>query len=508
MNKEEIFLNMFKVNVKDLFVLLISVFFISAGYSQKNMRKLTLQETLKIAQTQSADALNAKQQFRASYWEFKTFKGTYLPGVGVSATIPDINRVIQKISNSVTGIENYVSQQYTSYSANLAVTQKIGFTGGTVFIRSGLERTDNYYKDSTLTSYLSTPVNIGYSQPIFQFNPFKWDRKIQPLIYDQAKRAYIENIEEINLTTTNYFFNLLQAQIEVKISKTNLSNYDTLYRIAKGRYQLGKIAENDLLLLELNFLKAQAAVENADLALDNALFRLKSFLRIKDTLSIELIPPAEITFTKVDPNIAVAEAKNNSSTELDFSKRLLEAARDVNRAKMEGRFDAELTAVFGYNQNASTLQNAYKSPLDQEQVSLGLNIPILDWGVARGKIKMAESQEEIVRNSVEQERIDFERNVYLKVVQLNMQKNQLIIAAKSDTVARKTYEVTKGRYLIGKINSILDLNNAQIETDNSEKSYYYALQTFWRSYFELRKMTLFDFISNQQIQFNFDDVKP
>jgi outer membrane protein TolC len=507
MNKEVIFLNMFKINVKRLVILLISVLFITAGYSQQGLRKLTLQEALEIAQSQSPDALNAKQLFRSSYWEFKTFKGTYLPGVAVSATIPDVQRVIQKYTSS-TGLETYVPQQYTSYTANLAVTQRIGFTGGTIFIRSGLERTDNFYQDSTLTSYLSTPINIGYSQPIFQFNPFKWDRKIQPLMYDQAKRTYIEDIEKINITTTDYFFNLLQAQIEVKISKTTLSNWDTLYRIAKGRYQLGKIAENDLLGMELNVLKAQAAVENADLALDNALFRLKSFLRIKDTLRIELISPAEINFIKVNPDIAVNEAKNNSSMALDFNKRLLEAARDVNRAKMEGRFDAELTAVFGYNQNASTIQNAYKSPLDQEQVSLGLNIPILDWGVARGKIKMAESQEEIVRNSVEQERIDFERNVYLKVVQLNMQKNQLAIAAKSDTVARKTYEVTKGRYLIGKINSILDLNSAQIETDNSEKSYYYALQTFWRSYFELRKMTLFDFVSNQPIRFNFEDVKP
>jgi outer membrane protein len=498
---------MVKMNLKSLLALLISVLISTAGYSQQNIRKLTLQEALNIAQTQSPDALNAKQLFRASYWQYRTFKGTYLPGVGVSATIPDIQRVIQKYTSS-SGLETYLPQQYTSYSANLAITQKIGFTGGTVFIRSGLERTDNFYQDSTLTSYLSTPINIGYSQPIFQFNPFKWDRKIQPLMYDQAKRTYIEDIEAINISTIDNFFNLLQAQIEVKISKTNLSNYDTLYRIAKGRYQLGKIAENDLLLLELNFLKAQAAVENADLALDNALFRLKSFLRIKDTIHIELIPPANINFVKVNPEIAVNQAKSNSSKALDFNKRLLEAARDVNQAKMEGRFDAELTAVFGYNQNASTLQNAYKSPLDQEQVSLGLNIPILDWGVARGKIKMAESQEEIVRNSVEQERIDFERNVYLKVVQLNMQKNQLAIAAKSDTVAKKTYDVTKGRYLIGKINSILDLNNAQIETDNSQKSYYYSLQTFWRSYFELRKMTLYDFENNQPIQFNFEDVKP
>ncbi len=108
---------------------------------------------------------------------------------------------------------------------------------------------------------------------------------------------------------------------------------------------------------------------------------------------------------------------------------------------------------------------------------------------------------------MEQETLDFQRNVYLKVVQFNMQKNQVAIAAKSDTVAKKNYDVTKGRYLIGKMNSILDLNNAQIETDNAEKGYYQALQTYWRNYFELRKLTLFDFSTNRQIQFSIEDIQ-
>ena len=185
----------------------------------------------------------------------------------------------------------------------------------------------------------------------------------------------------------------------------------------------------------------------------------------------------------------------------------LEAARDVNQAKMEGRFDAQLSAVYGLTQSDPTLSKAYKNPLNQQQLSLGLNIPLLDWGVARGKIKVAQSQEEIVKNSVEQDIIDFQRNVYLKVVQFNMQKKQLMIAAKSDTVAKKTYDVIKGRYLIGKINSILDLNNAQIQTDDAQVSYYQALQTYWRTYFELRKQTLYDFDLNQVIPFDFSELK-
>lgn len=472
---------------------------------QTTIRRLTLEESIEISEQQSPGALNAKQNFRASYWDYRSYRASNLPALGVTATLPSIQQSLSSYLNP-DGTQSYVRQQNISANANLALTQKLGITGGTVYLSSGLSGVNNFNAENPI-SYMSTPINIGLNQPLFTYNPYRWDRKIQPLKYDQAKRKYIEDIEQIAITTTDYFFALLQAQIEKKISLTNLSNYDTLYRIAKGRYQLGKIAENDLLQLELNFLKAQAAVENANLSLDNAQFRFKSFLRIKDSVNIVLVPPANIDFFKIDPLKAVDLANKNSSTILDFKKRLLEAARDVNRAKTEGRFDAELNAVIGLTQSGATVPDAYLNPLDQRQVSLGLTIPIVDWGVAHGKIKMAQSQEEVVKTSVEQDIIDFQRNVYLKVVQFNMQQNQLRIAAKSDTVARKSYEVTKGRYLIGKINSILDLNNAQIETDNSEKNYYFALQTFWKSYYEIRKMTLFDFINNEPLRFEISNIK-
>ena len=289
-------------------------------FAQKNVRKLTLAEAIEIAHSQSPDALNAKQEFKASFWEYKTFRSTYLPQLGISATIPDLNTSIQKYTDP-NGLETFLHQQYTSYAGNIALTQKIGLTGGTISLNTGLQRVDNV-ADSTTTSYLSTPINIGYTQPFFTFNPYKWERKIEPLKYDQAKRKYLEDNEQISITATNYFFTLLQAQIEKNIAQTNLSNYDTLYKIAKGRYELGKIAENDLLLLELNVLKAQAAVENANLSLDNAAFSLKSFLRIKDTIPLLLIPPSEINYITVDPKIAVEQANANSSSALDFKRRL------------------------------------------------------------------------------------------------------------------------------------------------------------------------------------------
>jgi len=473
--------------------------------AQVNPRRLSLEDAIDIAKQQSPDAFNSKQQFRASFWEFKSFRATDLPALSLTATAPNVQQTLSPYLNS-DGTQSYVRQQNLSAAANLALTQKLGITGGSIFVSSGIQGVNNFNAENPI-SYMSTPVNVGYIQPIFSYNPYRWDRKIQPLKYDQAKRKFLEDVENIAINATNYFFNLLQAQLDQKIALTNLSNYDTLFRIAKGRYQLGRIAENDLLQLELSYLKAQANVEKGSLDLDNALFRFKSYLRLKDTTDIELIPPTDISFFKIDPMMAVEQANKNTSSSLDFKKRLLEAARDVNRARLEGRFDAELNAVIGLTQTGMTIPDAYHNPLDQRQISLGLTIPILDWGVARGKIKMAQSQEEVVKNSVEQDIIDFQRNIYLKVIQFNMQQNQILIAAKSDTVAKKSYEVTKGRYLIGKMVSILDLNNAQIETDNSQKSYYFALQAFWRSYYEIRKMTLFDFRNNIMLSFDIKDIK-
>ncbi|MEI6435523.1 MAG: TolC family protein [Bacteroidota bacterium] len=487
------------------FSILVGNCFIS--YSQDKTRFYSLDDIIGISQDQSPDALIARQTFRSSYWDFRSYQASNLPALTFTSTLPNINQSVT--SQSINGVQSYASYKGISARANLGLTQKIGITGGTVSINSSLDAQHNANQPDSIVStpFLSNPINIVLNQPLFTYNAYRWDRKIKPLKYSIARKKYLEDIEQISITATNYFFALLQAQVEKKISITNLSNYDTLYRIAKGRYQLGKIAENDLLQLELSYLKAQAQVENADLALDNAQFRLKSYLRIQDTLRIVLLPPANVKFFKINPAEAVALAIENSSNALDFKKRLLEGASSVNQAKTEGRFDANIYAVIGLNKTASTIPEAYKNPGDERQVSLGLTIPIVDWGVARGRINVAQSQMEIIKNGVEQDSIDFQQNVYLKVIQFNMQQNQLMIAAKSDTVARKSYEVTKGRYLIGKINSILDLNNAQIETDNSQKNYYYALQTFWRSYFEIRKMTLYDFTKDKPIEFDLKNFK-
>jgi outer membrane protein TolC len=173
---------------------------------------------------------------------------------------------------------------------------------------------------------------------------------------------------------------------------------------------------------------------------------------------------------------------------------------------MTGRFDADLRANFGLTQQGATIPGAYTQPDDLRQASLSFILPLLDWGSARGRIKMAESNEELVFTSVEQEEIDFEQNIFIQVMQFNMQENQLRIAAKADTVAKKRYDITSKRYMIGKVNDVLDLDKAQIDNDNALKGYYSALRTYWQSYYRLRKSTLYDFQRDMPILFDIQEI--
>jgi len=477
-----------------------------SSYAQEDETNyLSLEDVIYVARQQSPDALIAKHRFRGSYWQFRSFKADYLPGLSLMGTAPAYNRSIEAVQQPDGSVE-FKPVDQASANARLSLTQEIGPTGGTISLFSRLNWNDNLSGNPVPNPFAAEIINIEYEQPIFQYNPYKWDRYMEPMKYEMAKRRYLEDVEQIAITASSHFFNLLQAQIDLEISVKNMSNYDTLYRIAQGRYQLGKIAENELLQLELNFLKAEAAVEQAELEFENNLFKLKSYLRIKDDVPIELIPPKVDNFFTIDAERAIQEANYNSSSALDFEQRRLEARSAVNAAKMSGRFDADLTATFGLAAQGSDVQEAYTQPDDQQVVSLGFRVPILDWGSAKGRIKLAESNEELVYTSVEQEEIDFNQNIFLKVMQFNMQENQLRIAAKADTVAQKRFDVTQRRYMIGQVNDVLELNNAQIDNDNALKGYYQALRNYYRNYYEIRKETLYDFERDMPLLFNITEI--
>ena len=149
--------------------------------------------------------------------------------------------------------------------------------------------------------------------------------------------------------------------------------------------------------------------------------------------------------------------------------------------------------------------DAYQHMNNSQRVKLQFAVPILDWGEGRGKYKMALSNLELAEVQANQNRVDFQQNLFLDVEQFNLQKNQVEIAAKSDTVAMRMFEVTKQRFMIGKI-AILDLNNADTRKDTNRRAYVQSLQNYWNYFYNLRSLTLFDFINNKPLETDYESL--
>lgn len=468
--------------------------------AQVRYLQLDLEDVLQLAREQSPMAILAKHRFRGSYWEFRTHKAKFRPGLNLDATLPDLTRSIDKITLD-DGTDAFVERSLASSSMGVSLIQNIAPTGGSIFMQSSLDRVDRLGTDNK--SYLTTPVSIGFRQPIKEHNSFRWERKIEPLKYEAARKDYIETLEHVNQTGVNYFFDLALAQVNLRIAELNYSNTDTLYKIAQGRYNIGTIAENELLEMELAFLNAGTALNEARIQLEMNKFQLRSFLGYNETVDIELDIPSEIPELNVDVNLALTEARANSPTVIDLRRQLLEADQSVAKARAEKGLTASLFASYGLTQQASTLSEVYQNPQDQQRLRVGLEMPIVDWGLGRGNYRMAQSNQEVVKTNVQQAEIDFDQEVMLQVMQFNLQDDQLRIAAKADTIASLRYDVTKQRFYIGRID-VLELNIAQREKDDATRNYLSALRNYWSYFYNIRRLTLYNFQTMSPLQEDFD----
>lgn len=472
------------------FLLLLLPFLIKA-----QSQKIKLTEAIKIAQEKSPQYVRAVNTYQGSYWAYRRFKADFLPGVSLDATLPEYSNSTRRIINDL-GQDIFVNQNQSVIETGLRIQQKVPFTGGQFFVRSELQRVDRY-GDDTATNYSLIPFSVNYFQNSLFYNPYKWQRKIEPLRYEESKREIIENMENISLTTCLRYFGLLKAQVSLEIAKKNLSAQDTLLQITKGRFKIGKIAENELLQIELSHLISKNNVTTNTILLKKTSQDLARFLEL-DTESIELEVPEKLEEFGVDVAKALSEAENNRKSVIEFRRRRLEAEQELAEVKGSNRLQMALSANFGLNRRADEYDALFQDYDQQQRVSLSLQVPIFDWGVSKSRRKMAEADLSLIENDIKQEKQEFEQEIYLHTLNWSSQRDFLATAEKAQEIALKRYEITKNRYVLGKI-SITDLNIAQQEKDKAVVDYLNSLEKFWVDYYTLRRLTLYDFAVDEKI---------
>ena len=483
-------------------ILLIVCFFcVSQALAQEETMSLTLGQAIQIAQANSPEAESARNTYRSAYWSYRFYKANYLPSVTLSSS-PYFNRQISKITQN-DGTSLFMKQNQLGVDVNMSINQNIWFTGGSLFIQSKVNRMDEL--ENKATAYNTQPVVIGYQQAIFGYNSLKWDRRIEPVEFRQARKAYNEALELIASQTCNYFFSLASAQTNLDIASSNYASADTLYRYAEGRYNIGTITENEMLQLEINKLSEETNLINARFELEERMQKFRSFLGVQQEVELKVITEDNVPKFQVPLDEALKMAFENSPDIDSYELRKLQSQSNLASAKANAGLKADLYVQFGLSQTGDKFSDSYRNPMNQQYASIGLSIPILDWGRGKGRIRMAKSNLELTNIQVEQGLKDFELNVVRMVRQFNLQAQYMEIAAKKARTADRRFEVAKRLYLLGK-STVLDLNSAITEKDSSLRSYVSSLQTYWSLYYGLRSMTGYDFERNMKIEENFPEL--
>src|SRR5664280_750613 len=487
-----------------IFSLTLALGFLSKDLVAQEIKKLTFEEVIKLSEEQSPNALIAKHRFRTSYWEYRSYQAQYLPSLTLTGITPDFSNGLTKVYDSGSDQYIYTSKNTISTMGTLSLSQNIGPTGTVIALSSDL----TLYKDIALklpVNYISDPAYIHITQPIRQYNTLRWQKKIEPVKYNAARKTYLSNIEGVHISAVMNFFSLALAQINKQIAEMNYSNADTLFRIAKGRYQLGTIAEDELLQMQLSWLNAETSRKQADMNLRDREIRLRSFLGYNENVRLELILPNKIPDLQVDMKEVLDLALQNNPDLIQQQINVLNAQSNEAQARASKGLNASLNASLGLSQQSTVLKSAYENLSNSQMVQVGFILPILDWGLSKGKYQMAKSSLELAQVTAKQAITDFQQNLFLDVEQFNLQKSQVAIAAKSDTVAMKRYEVTKQRFLIGKI-AVLDLNDADSRKDENKRAYVQSLQDYWSFFYNIRSLTLFDFINRKPLETDYEKL--
>jgi outer membrane protein TolC len=254
--------------------------------------------------------------------------------------------------------------------------------------------------------------------------------------------------------------------------------------------------------LELNALQAKGIVTEAQSNLKACMFQLRSFLTLDEEAVLEAMLPESTPVLQITYQEVLDKALENNSFSQNILRRQLEADYTVATAKGNQR-SINLFASVGYTGKNQELGNAYQQLRGNQIVQVSVSIPILDWGKRKGQVKVAESNSEVVRSRIKQDQMNFNQNIFLLVENFNNQAGQLTISEQADRIAEKRYTTAIETFMIGKI-SVLDLNDAQKSKDEAKLKHITELYKYWNYYYNIRSVTLYDFLSKSNLEIEFD----
>jgi outer membrane protein TolC len=292
----------------------------------------------------------------------------------------------------------------------------------------------------------------------------------------------------LQLDATQLYFDALLAAANLAIADSNRLVNEKLLLIAEERLALGKISEDEKLQMEAEYRQSVLQVAQAQSLWQQAALAMGNMLPGQQPIAKQLTTPA--VFAPELPTIEALQAQAHTHTPA-LQERDLEVAaqqRSAAQTKAELSPTLELFTTLGVAKNGDKLRDVYRQPFLEQQVRVGIGVPLVDWGRKKAAVQQAQHRIERAKaqGSLQLDMLDS------RVAQLHIQLQELYQRLQTQhtliDISEKRYRISTERYAAGAV-LLTEQVLAQQQKDQAIRDYLLSLQAYYAAWHSLQGLT-------------------
>ena len=457
---------------------------------------ISLDEILVELRTHAFSIKEAKSHRDVAMFNNRFYHSTLKPQLRLDAILPDFTNSTSEVRQPNGGVS---FQQITQNSGfvSLSATQEISLTGGQLFAQSNLQRFDDFNVNTHF--YNGVPFRIGLIQPLFGYNPHKYNKKIQTLLLSESRRKYNIDVENAQLAATKLYFEVLITNENQKIAQANKEVNEQLLNITKEKYELGKVSKDEYLQLKIAMQNAILDAQKANFSFENSISLLYTLIgKVSPKENLTLLTPEVMNALQIDVDFAIQALLLNRPEILEMKRRIIEEEDNVARQKSIYGVQTNLIASYGLASASEELSPIYTDPFAEQQIKLSVSMPIFDWGKRKSVLAIAKLKHQTEKDRMKQFTLALINRVKQIVIEFMQLQTEIVLIQSIMTHAKERAHITNERYILGDI-SITEMTLAQREKNQIQRNYIQALKKYWVNYYEIRALTAYDFVKNENI---------
>jgi outer membrane protein len=475
--------------------LLILTLLISGMLTSFSQQGLTLEQALKVAETNSPSMKKTRLSLIRSQENLNAQNAALKSNF--SLTLNPISYTQNREFNNL--ISKWNSQKTTESFGNFTVSQPIVFTDARISLTNKFGYYDSYSEyTGTTTKGFSNNLSLNLDQPLFTYNRTKLSLKELQLALENAQLNYAIQLLALERQVAQAFYYVYQQQQSLDIANQAYQNMQKSYEVSKNKVDAGISPREEMFQAELNLATTRSDFENKQVSLENAKDDFKLLIGLSLYEDLLVIPNIAVDTISVNISFAIDQGLANRM-ELRQRKIDIETSQfDLIQTKALNEFKGSLGLSFGLFGDNEKFGKVYDSPTNNETVALSLTIPLWDWGERASRIKASEATiktADIVYQEEQNDIILSIRKVYRNL--LNLQ-NQIEIARKSVTNAQLTYDLNLEKYKNGDLTG-MDLNIYQNQLSEKQLTYTNSLINYKLELLNLKIQTLYDFEKKEAV---------